>query len=197
MDFICGGLAASGACIFSNPFDVLKTRMQLQGELQAKGQHAIYYKNVFHAGYVVAKNEGIRGLQKGLGVAMTLHGIRNFIRLGEKFDSVQETMSAIILIWGTGLYQTLENKGVLRDPEGKTILHKSALASAFAGASGAFCGSPLFLIKTQLQSQAARQIAVGHQHGHRGAITAIKTIYSKHGVGLHVELVFKFTFYTF
>lgn len=89
MDFICGGLAASGACIFSNPFDVLKTRMQLQGELQAKGQHAIYYKNVFHAGYVVAKNEGIRGLQKGLGVAMTLHGIRNFIRLGEKFDSVR------------------------------------------------------------------------------------------------------------
>lgn len=162
MDFICGGLAASGACIFSNPFDVLKTRMQLQGELQAKGQHAIYYKNVFHAGYVVAKNEGIRGLQKGLGVAMTLHGIRNFIRLG--------------------LYQTLENKGVLTDPEGKTILHKSAMASAFAGASGAFCGSPLFLIKTQLQSQAARQIAVGHQHGHRGALTAIKTIYSKHGI---------------
>lgn len=189
MDFICGGLAASGACIFSNPFDVLKTRMQLQGELQAKGQHAIYYKNVFHAGYVVAKNEGIRGLQKGLGVAMTLHGIRNCIRLGETFDSGGDNFSNNYKL-DTGLYQTLENKGALTDSEGKTILHKSALASACAGASGAFCGSPLFLIKTQLQSQAARQIAVGHQHGHRGALTAFKTIYSKHGVGLHVEVLF-------
>ncbi|KAL1497773.1 hypothetical protein ABEB36_008674 [Hypothenemus hampei] len=162
MDFVCGGLAASGACIFSNPFDVLKTRMQLQGELQAKGQHAIYYKNVFHAGYVVVKNEGLGGIQKGLGIAMILHGIRNFIRLG--------------------IYQTLENEGFLTDSKGKTILYKSGLASAFAGATGAFFGSPLFLIKTQLQSQAAEQIAVGHQHGHRGAIRAIQTIYNQHGV---------------
>lgn len=69
------------------------------------------------------------------------------------------------------------------------------MASAFAGASGAFCGSPLFLIKTQLQSQAARQIAVGHQHGHRGALTAIKTIYSKHGVGLYTLIWFLSSFF--
>ncbi|ERL88817.1 hypothetical protein D910_06199, partial [Dendroctonus ponderosae] len=162
MDFICGGLAASGACLFSNPFDVLKTRMQLQGELQAKGQHKVFYKNVFHAGYVVAKNEGIKGLQKGLGVAMFLHGIRNFVRLG--------------------IYQTLDNKGLLTDSSGKIVVYKSALASAFAGASGAFCGSPLFLIKTQLQSHAAEKIAVGHQHGHSGALRALKTIYRNNGI---------------
>ncbi|CAG9761049.1 unnamed protein product [Ceutorhynchus assimilis] len=162
MDFVCGGLAASGACLFSNPFDVLKTRMQLQGELQAKGQHTVHYRNPFHAGYVVAKNEGIRGLQKGLGVAMVLHGVRNCVRLG--------------------IYQTLENKGFLRDSTGKTVLYKSALGSAFAGATGAFFGSPLFLIKTQLQSQAARQIAVGTQHGHNSAIHAIKTIYIQNGI---------------
>ncbi|XP_066247993.1 solute carrier family 25 member 35-like [Euwallacea similis] len=162
MDFICGGLAASGASIFSNPFDVLKTRMQLQGELQAKGQHAIHYKNAFHAGYVVAKNEGIRGLQRGLGVAMTLHGVRNCVRLGS--------------------YQTLENHGFLTDSSGKTVLYKSAIASGVAGAIGAFCASPLFLIKTQLQSQAAEQIAVGHQHGHRGTISAITKIYYKYGI---------------
>ncbi|XP_050310180.1 solute carrier family 25 member 35-like [Anthonomus grandis grandis] len=162
MDFVCGGLAASGASIFSNPFDVLKTRMQLQGELQAKGEHAVHYKNVFHGAYVVAKNEGLAGLQKGLGVAMILHGSRNFVRLG--------------------IYQTMENEGLLTDPHGRTILYKSALASAFAGAAGAFVGSPLFLIKTQLQSQAAEQIAVGHQHGHRGAIRAIRSIYQQNGV---------------
>ena len=31
---VTGGLAASGACLFSNPLEVVKTRMQLQGELQ-------------------------------------------------------------------------------------------------------------------------------------------------------------------
>lgn len=82
MDFVIGGFAACGACIFSNPFDVIKTRMQLQGELRKRGQHVIYYKNVFHGGWIIAKNEGIRGLQKGLFAAVLMHSIRNSTRLG-------------------------------------------------------------------------------------------------------------------
>ena len=31
---ITGGLGACGECLFSNPLEVVKTRMQLQGELQ-------------------------------------------------------------------------------------------------------------------------------------------------------------------
>ncbi|CAH0554847.1 unnamed protein product [Brassicogethes aeneus] len=162
MDFAIGGLAASGAALFSNPFDVLKTRLQLQGELRARGHHAVFYKNVFHAGYVVAKNEGIRGLQKGLSAALVMHGIRNSIRLGT--------------------YQWLNRNGYLTDSQGKTILYKSAVASAMAGAAGAFFGSPLFLIKTQLQSQAAATIAVGHQHGHSGPVEAFMLIYNKYGI---------------
>lgn len=162
MDFVIGGLAASGASLFSNPFDVLKTRMQLQGELRAKGAHAVYYKNVFHAGYVVAKNEGLRGLQKGLSAALIMHSVRNSVRLGT--------------------YQWLNKRGFLTDNEGRTIMYKSALGSAFSGAAGAFLGSPLFLIKTQLQAQAAKEIAVGHQHDHTGAFQALRNIYIHHGV---------------
>lgn len=162
MDFIIGGLAACGAAVFSNPFDVLKTRMQLQGELRAKGQHAVYYKNAFHAGYVVFKNEGVLGLQKGLQAALMMHAIRNSIRLG--------------------LYQWFSSKGLITDEKGQTILHRSFVASAFSGAAGAFFGSPLFLIKTQLQAQAAQNIAVGHQHGHQGAWKAMQKIYRQQGV---------------
>ncbi|KAL3269685.1 hypothetical protein HHI36_008745 [Cryptolaemus montrouzieri] len=162
MDFAIGGIAAAGAGIFSNPFDVLKTRMQLQGELQAKGQHAVFYKNAVHAAYVVAKNEGIRGLQKGLGAAVVLHAVRNSVRLGG--------------------YSMLENKGYLTNNHGETILYKSFIAGALTGAAGAFCGSPLFLIKTQLQSQAAEHIAVGHQHHHKGVLAAVKEIYGSHGI---------------
>jgi solute carrier family 25 protein 34/35 len=162
MDFVIGGLAAMGASVFSNPFDVLKTRMQLQGELQARGQHTVYYKHTLHAAYVVGKTEGIRGLQKGLGTALLMHSVRNSVRLGS--------------------YQWLSNHGFICDSQGKTILYKSLLASSLSGAAGAFCGSPLFLIKTQLQSQAAESIAVGHQHGHSGLVHAVKSIYMKHGI---------------
>ncbi|XP_060526270.1 solute carrier family 25 member 35-like [Cylas formicarius] len=162
MDFVIGGMAACGASVFSNPLDVLKTRMQLQGELKARGKHALVYRNVFHAAYVVAKNEGLGGLQKGLGVAMFLHGSRNSIRLGT--------------------YQYLNRRGFLTDANGKVVFHKCALGSAFSGGLGAFCASPLFLIKTQIQSQAAEGIAVGHQHSHRNAVAAIGAIYSRDGI---------------
>lgn len=44
MEFLIGGIAACGAGFFTNPLEVVKTRMQLQGELQARGQHAIHYR---------------------------------------------------------------------------------------------------------------------------------------------------------
>lgn len=144
--------------------------MQLQGELKAKGQHAVHYKNVLHAGVMVFKHEGVRGLQKGLTAAIGMHSVRNSVRLG--------------------MYQWLVNNGFLTDERGQTVFVRSFVASALAGAAGAFCGSPLFLIKTQLQAQAAETIAVGHQHRHKGAWAAFKKIYSEQGVSF-IEFILK------
>lgn len=162
MDFLVGGLAAMGATFFSNPLDVLKTRIQLQGELKPRGQHEIHYRHGMHAAYVVVKNEGILALQKGLGPSLLMHGVRNSVKLGS--------------------YQWFTNQGYVYDSEKKTVFYKSFLASAFGGAAGAFIGNPLYQVTTQLQSHAAQRIAVGHQHRHRGLIQAFITIYSKHGV---------------
>lgn len=84
MDFAIGGLAAVGAGFFTNPLEVIKTRMQLQGELQAKGQHAVHYRNVFHATYMIAKHDGVLALQNGLVPALYVQLVLNGVRLGKR-----------------------------------------------------------------------------------------------------------------
>jgi solute carrier family 25, member 34/35 len=38
MDILTGGVATSFAVVFTNPMEVVKTRLQLQGELATKGE---------------------------------------------------------------------------------------------------------------------------------------------------------------
>ena len=77
-----GGVAACGATLFSNPLEVVKTRMQLQGELQARGSYNVHYRNVFHAFYMIGKNDGLLALQKGLIPGLGFQLVMNGIRLG-------------------------------------------------------------------------------------------------------------------
>jgi solute carrier family 25 protein 34/35 len=87
--FICGGIAACIAVrqfrkrsltrqligllqvTVSNPFEVAKTRLQLQGEL-AKGGGIKVYNNAADVLAKTWRNEGIRGLQRGLSPAVSL-----------------------------------------------------------------------------------------------------------------------------
>lgn len=55
MDFVLGGMSAVGAVVLTNPMDVVKTRMQLQGELRARGRYTVVYRNFFHAALAIAK----------------------------------------------------------------------------------------------------------------------------------------------
>ncbi|XP_059045240.1 solute carrier family 25 member 35-like isoform X2 [Achroia grisella] len=163
MDFVVGGLAGVGAGFFSNPFDVVKTRMQLQGELRAKGQHAVYYKNIPHAMYTIIKHDGIASLQKGLVPALWFQLMVNGVRLG--------------------IYQQADNYGLLRDENGNTQFLNSLFFGSLSGLSGGLVGSPLQLVKTQLMSYSSKKIAVGTQHAHRGLVYALTKIYRKNGLG--------------
>lgn len=59
---------------------MIKTRIQLQGELSAKGTYVKPYKGVISAFIVVGRNEGISGLQKGLVPALYFQFILNSFR---------------------------------------------------------------------------------------------------------------------
>ncbi|KAJ8276111.1 hypothetical protein COCON_G00078630 [Conger conger] len=161
MDFILSGVAACGACLFTNPLEVVKTRMQLQGELKSRGTYQVYYRNVFHAFYTIGKVDGIAGLQKGLVPGLLYQFCMNGFRLGS--------------------YAIIESSGYTHT-DGRVSATKSTLAGALAGVVGAVMGSPIYLVKTHLQSQATSSIAVGHQYKHRGMFHALVAIHREHGI---------------
>ncbi|EDO39447.1 predicted protein [Nematostella vectensis] len=168
-EFVLGATAASGACFFTNPLEVVKTRMQLQGELKSRGTYSVYYRNVFHASYTIAKYEGILAMQKGLFPALIYQVIMNGTRLGS--------------------YQIITNFGLTKDADGKPVFYKCLIAGAMSGGLGATLGSPFYLLKTQLQAQSAQQIAVGYQHQHKGSLKPLWDVYTRFGVkGLYQGL---------
>jgi len=161
MELVLGGLACSGAGFCTNPMEVVKTRMQLQGELKARGQYSIHYRNALHAFLTIARTDGLLALQNGLVPALWYQFFMNGTRLGT--------------------YQIIVNCGLTKDEDGKTSFLKSIPAGAFAGMVGAVVGSPLYLVKTHLQAQAAQEIAVGHQHPHLSMSHGLSSIYKSQG----------------
>lgn len=59
---------------------VIKTRLQLQGELAKQDGKVKIYRGVLHAFYQVGKHDGIHGLQKGLVPALGFQFVLNFFR---------------------------------------------------------------------------------------------------------------------
>lgn len=162
VEFLLGGLATSSAGFFTNPLEVVKTRMQLQGELKARGQYSVHYRNGFHAAITIARADGLRALQSGLVPALYYQFFMNGIRLG--------------------LYQALINMGFTKNSDGELSIPRSIIAGALAGCIGATFASPFYMVKTHLQAKAAQEIAVGHQHPHLTMTEGLRTIYSNHGI---------------
>ncbi|KAH8269592.1 hypothetical protein KR018_009994 [Drosophila ironensis] len=161
-DFMLAGTASLGATFFTNPFEVIKTRIQLQGELAAKGTYVEPYKGVLHGLVTVAKNDGWTGLQKGLAPALCFQFIINSCRLSIYTEAIERR-------W-------VHNK------EGEISFGLGLFWGAIGGVVGSFCSSPFFMIKTQQQAQAAKEIAVGFQHTHTSMSNAIRQIYSQNGL---------------
>ena len=127
MEFVTGGIASCAAVVFTNPVEVTKIRMQLQGELQARGQYSVQYKNPFHAMHTIYKAEGMRALQKGLAPAIGYQFVFNGMRLG--------------------LFSWFTREGHTKDKFGKVSPVKTIAASATSGIIGSFLATPFELVR--------------------------------------------------
>ncbi|KAK9369684.1 mitochondrial carrier domain-containing protein [Lipomyces kononenkoae] len=160
--FTAGAIAACGAVTVTNPIEIVKTRMQLQGELHARGEIKKVYTGLFQALRVILKNEGIRGWQRGLGSAYVYQVGLNGCRLGF-YEPIRRSMASIFLA----------------DPE-KSTLSINMFSGAVSGIMGAIAGSPFFLVKTRMQSYSP-VFQVGTQTHYRSLLHGLSSIYSSEG----------------
>jgi hypothetical protein len=162
--FIHGALATCGAATISNPMEVCKTRLQLQGELNASKRNPHYngpistFKHIF-------KHEGIRGIQRGLLPGYFYQSLLNGTRMG--------------------LYEPLRNLFKESLPDTPAFRTASMVTSGLlSGVLGAFIASPFFLVKTRMQSFSSSASGVGTQHSYvtKGTIHTLKRIYQTGGI---------------
>lgn len=122
---------------------------------------------------VVYRNEGMKGLLRGLGCAYSYQILLNGCRLGF-YEPIRTTCNSLIL-----------HRSPAHKNDADSMALQSLPVNIFAGASsgvlGAMAGSPFFLVKTRLQSYSPF-LPVGTQHHYRNAWDGLSQIYRSEGV---------------
>jgi solute carrier family 25, member 34/35 len=137
--------------------------MQLQGELQDKGHQPHHYRGPIHGVSVIVRNEGIRGVYRGLGTAYIYQVLLNGCRLGF-YEPMRQALTKVFF----------------RDVNTQS-LGINMFCGAASGIIGAAAGSPFFLVKTRLQSYSPF-LPVGTQHNYKNAWNGLSQIYRSEGV---------------
>ena len=138
--------------------------MQLQGEMSASA--AKVYKNPIQGMAVIFKNEGIKGLQKGLNAAYIYQIGLNGSRLGF-YEPIRTSLNQLFFPG--------------QEPHKVQSVGVNVVSGATSGIIGAVVGSPLFLVKTRLQSY-SEFIKIGEQTHYTGVWNGLVTIFKTEGV---------------
>eukprot|EP01083_Nonionella_stella_P089951 251265_1 len=155
--FLIGGIGASSATCCTQPIDMVKVLIQLQGEGTGKGVNA----NPFAVGRGVIAHEGVRGLYRGLSAAILR----------------QCTYGLTVL----GVFRTITDH---IKPEGGTagdITYGQRVgASLLAGGIGAFVGTPADAALVRMQSDAV--LPIDQRRGYKNAFNALFRMFNEEGL---------------
>lgn len=153
--------------IICAPLDLVRTRMQVWGEVSASASSSsnnttINNKNLTPLGAIkeILQKEGWRGMFRGLGA----------------------TLVTVPLFWGVyfPLYDETKHKVRVQHPDWPpALVHMGA--AVFTGAVADVICNPLFVIRTRLQTQALHQLT-GHQKLQQSSMAqTAKQLYADHG----------------
>ncbi|XP_001659037.2 solute carrier family 25 member 35 [Aedes aegypti] len=163
MEFILGGFSSCSAVLFTFPFDVLKTRQQLEHELLSKNStHQSAYRGLRQSIVSVIKSDGVFGLYKGLPAGILYQFSMNSVRLGT--------------------YQTVDNLGWTRSENAVLTPFLAVFWGGVAGIVGATASCPVAVVKTQLQAFSSGKYTAKFQHQHDGMIDAFRNMYREAGI---------------
>lgn len=123
------GISAMTAASFVHPVDTCKIRLQLP-----RTEATLKYKSVIQTGMLIAKEEGLNGIYKGLSGSLLREGTYSAMRLG--------------------FYEPCKRLLGETDPS-KTPVWKRLLGGAMAGFVASGIANPADLLKTRMQSQLA------------------------------------------
>lgn len=138
--FAFSAIASCTAELATVPIDVVKVRMQLQGELGSTAK----YKSSLHAFPTILREEGIAGLYKGVQPALLRQATYGSLRIG-----MYEPVKALIARFLTG-----EGAGVgsaAAASASPALLHKVLSGMVCGGAAAAIC-NPTDVVKVRMQA---------------------------------------------
>jgi solute carrier family 25 protein 34/35 len=154
-DFLAASSAASVAVTLTNPLDLLKTKLQLQAELNRGALHFSSFGQLLKK--IWRLEGGPLAFQRGLSAALAYQISMN----GSRFP----------------IYTSLKQKFNI---EGTFC--KNMAFGAVAGAFGAFVGSPFNLIRIRMQAFSKSScLPTGDQHNYSNLFRGLKEIHSKNG----------------
>ncbi|KAK4104523.1 mitochondrial carrier [Parathielavia hyrcaniae] len=128
---LAGAIGGFTSGIVTCPLDVIKTKLQAQGGFAAQGQrHPRIYKGLVGTASVIWREEGLRGMYRGLGPI-----IMGYLPTWA--------------VWFTVYNRTKQFLG----EHHKNGFLVNFWSSIIAGASSTICTNPIWVIKTRLMSQ--------------------------------------------
>ncbi|KAL9014980.1 MAG: hypothetical protein Q9173_000393 [Seirophora scorigena] len=166
LDPLCGATAGAVSGLVSCPLDVIKTKLQAQGGFQIPRQDvgltAAAYRGVSGTAATIWKEEGVRGMYRGLGPML----------LG------------YVPTWA--VYLTVYNKAqtFFRTKTDNWFL-ANVYASLGAGACSTMATNPIWVIKTRLMAQSNTTTSINHSRPpwhYRSTIDAAKKMYRAEGL---------------
>ncbi|KAA1098416.1 hypothetical protein PGT21_034960 [Puccinia graminis f. sp. tritici] len=157
---ISGAGAGLVSSVVTCPLDVVKTKLQAQGGLFTAHQAVDYYEGLLGSMRIIWREEGFRGLYRGLG----------------------PTIIGYLPTWA--IYFTVYDaaKAKLADsrPNHQEDVVAHVLAAMTAGATSTIATNPLWLIKTRFMTQ--RVIRDPQSERYRHTFDAFRRIHAKEGL---------------
>ncbi|KAK5084323.1 mitochondrial aspartate-glutamate transporter agc1 [Lithohypha guttulata] len=150
-EIIAGGTAGFCQVVFTNPLEIVKIRLQIQGEL-AKRSDAVPRRSAMW----IVRNLGVVGLYKGASACLLRDG----------------PFSAIYF----PTYAHLKKDFFGESPQKKLGVVQLLTAGAIAGMPAAYLTTPCDVIKTRLQVEARKGEAT-----YNGLVDAARKIYAQEG----------------